>query len=462
MWNLNTFIIVATIIGMNILQCLAIASISIAMDEFEENLSLTLGEPMDKCDYSLDTTIKITNYGLTEVQDYFFVDPNITNINLENNSISDLHPNIFTYIPNLYCLNMAGNNLTISLDNILKLFDKKLLTKLNLANAWFHNTKYDPSSRIFRIMNTDTVKKSLSILPNLTHLDISDNNLSALPMNLASMFPNLTHLYLSDNKMQSYFFNRIPSTVKYVYLERNGYDFNIDAIPDGVFGLFFDGNKIYHNVDYKNKYENMTVLSCRNCSNYETFIPSINQIKLLDLDLSSNDIHYIEPGFLNCSKSLERLCLDNNFLDRINFTGPFKNLTHLSLAYNNISYIVTGSFTNQTNLKILNLRGNKIKLVLSDCFSDLEKLEKLDLAENHLTMLPVLWMSNLQNLSYLDLRANQFQNIDNMNIYIHSILNHLFIGNNCFKKMDHETLMKLPSKVVAYVSMGNYSTCRAQ
>ncbi|KAI4472980.1 hypothetical protein M0802_016388 [Mischocyttarus mexicanus] len=459
MRNLSKSIIVATIIVTEIITGCVAAWISADPDEGEENLSITLGEPMDKCDYPSGVTLKLNNYGFTYVEDYFFIGNNIINVNLENNKITEIPMNFFKSVPKMTCINIGRNNLMIPFENVIQAFVKVSLIKLNLANAWLFNATDDYTRRIFPDLDDKYTDASYIKLPFLTHLDLSRNNISALPNNLPPMFPNLTHLYLSDNNMHSVFFNRIPSTVKYVYLERNGYDFNINGLPDGALGLFFDGNTIYQNVDYKNKFENITVLSFRNCSNYNSFIPSINQTKLLDLDLSFDDIFFFEPGLLNRSPSLERLRLDNNFLDRIDFIDSLKNLTHLSLAYNNISYILPGTFKNQTNLKILNLCGNIIDIIINESFSDLEKLEKLDLSENFIISLPMSWMSNLRNLRYLDLRMNMFSSIENMNIDANSGLERLFVGKNSFIKIEIETSLKLPLLTIVYVSPLTNSYC---
>ncbi|KAF7409749.1 hypothetical protein HZH68_004130 [Vespula germanica] len=432
-------------------------TISFRSEKFEEDLSFNFEEPMDKCDNPKHEIVKLANMGLRVVRDNFVESVNVRSINLENNDIVDISPDAFKGVPNLSCLNFRRNNRSNILNNFIQFFNHSLLTKLNLAETISSSFVSDKSQKDYSHGdNRNTPSKS--VLPYVTHLDISKNNLVSLPNYVNSLFPHLTHLYLSDNKLDLYWTLTVPATTQVLYLERNSNRISWSSLPQNISALFLNENNIQYNSYYENP--NLKVLSVRKCRNIESLISNLDRYKnLVDLDISSNNINFISEQSFSKLKSLQRFSLDQNSLSSVSFLIHLSSLTDLSISHNNLINITSDIVANLKNLRRLNLRGNRIAIISKSAFMTLKKLEKLDLAENNLSTLPVTWMNSLTGLRYLNLKSNFFTSIDSMSIYGYSNLNHLFVQNNSFIQIEIKSLEKLPSTVVVHVSSINNFTC---
>ncbi|KAL2716025.1 leucine-rich repeat-containing protein let-4-like isoform X2 [Vespula squamosa] len=444
-----TFIIHVAVISVVIIHGTFATTISFWPEKFEEDLSFNFIEPMDKCDNPEHEIVKLANMGLRVVRDNFVESVNVRSINLEDNDIVDIFPDAFKGVPNLYCLNFRRNYQSNIINSFLKSFNHSSLTKLNLAGTI--SPYFDSNSQ-----HDDRRISSKSVLPNVTHLDISGNNLVSLPKDLESLFPRLTHLYLSDNKLDYNYQRIIPATVKVLYFERNSHSISWSDLPRNISALFLNENSVYNIYDFPN----LRLLSVRKCKDIDTLIYKLGQYKnLVDLDISSNNINYISGQSFNSLKFLRRFSIDKNALSSVSFLIHLSSLTDLSISYNELTNITSDIFSNLRNLKRLNLRGNRMTTISKNAFMNLRMLEKLDLAENKLSTLPVTWMNTLIGLRYLNLKSNLFTSIDSMSIYGYSNLNHLFAQNNSFMQIEMESLEKLPSTVTVHLSSINNFTC---
>ncbi|KAI4476463.1 hypothetical protein M0804_013591 [Polistes exclamans] len=451
MWYLSTSIFFAAIISMEIIHGLHAITISIDPRKFEEDLSIYLGEPMDRCGNQEHENVQLVNMSLEVVRENFINSVNVKSINLEDNKIADISPNAFKAVPNLSCLNIRRNNVPTIFNKFLKSFNHKSLTKLNLARTILKKTSVNYKSLDKLISNESLVASSEIYLPNLTHLNLSDNNLTTLPTYIKTSFPRLTHLYLLDNNLES--LNFIPSTTQYLYLERNRRTINLLGFPNNIYALFLNDNIF---KSYLSSYTNLSILSIRNCTDVLNSIWYLNKGNLIDLDMSSNNLKEIVVAFLINAKHLLRLSLDRNSLSSLSFLTCLGSLTNLSIAYNKLINIKPGYFAGLQNLLTLNLRGNRIEKIDNDAFLNLRMLRKLDLAENNLTALPTTWMNTLTELRYLNLKSNPFSS---MSINAFSNLNHLVLGNNSFIQIDMSSLIRLLSSVIVHLSSINNATC---
>ncbi|XP_043665780.1 toll-like receptor 13 [Vespula pensylvanica] len=457
MWHSSMFIIHVVVISMGFIQGMFATTISFQSEKFEEDLSFNFEEPMDKCDNPKHEIVKLANMGIRVVRDNFVESVNVRSINLENNDIVDISPDAFKGVPNLSCLNFRQNKRSNILNNFIKYFNHSSLTKLNLAETISSSFVSDKSQKDYSHGDNRNTPSKI-VLPYVTHLDISKNNLIFLPNYVKSLFPHLTHLYLSDNKLNLYSQLTVPATIQVLYLERNSRSISWSFLPQNISALFLNENNIRYDFYYENP--NLKVLSVRKVIDIEYLISNLDRYKnLVDLDISSNNINFISERSFSKLKSLQRFSLDQNSLSSVSFLIHLSSLTDLSISYNNLTNITSDIFSNITNLKKLNLRGNRITIISKSAFMILKKLEKLDLAENNLTTLPVTWMNSLIGLRYLNLKSNFFTSIDSMSIYAYSNLNHLFVQNNSFIQIEINSLEKLPSTVVVHVLSINNFTC---
>ncbi|KAI4502108.1 hypothetical protein M0802_002790 [Mischocyttarus mexicanus] len=460
MWNLSTSFILVVFMTTGITNSLCGQYLSLEAEKFEENLSLKFTEPMDNCYNTEHEVVKLVNTKFNTMKDNFIASDYVRSIILENNKIVDISPNAFNAVPNLSCLNIRRNNISNIFDNFLASFNHTALKKLNLAHTAFNKSFYDNTSSVISNSKTLNGEYSKPFLPNLTHLDISDNKLKELPIYLNFSFPRLTHLYMSDNELNSDTFNRIPATTQYLYLERNHGFINVSSFPENIYALILNENSnITWNIEPFREYPNLRILSLRNTISYRVYNLFIGLKKLADLDISSNNISNIDEFTFKNATSLKRLSLDQNDLNSLPFLAPLNSLTDLSIAYNKIFKIMRTFFANQYNLKTLNLRGNLISLIEKDAFSNLIMLEKLDLSENHLMTIYESWMKPLKSLKYLNLKTNLFDSLDNMKVDADSKLTNLFVEHNIFKLTNISTIFSLPSTVVLHLSSMYSSKC---
>ena len=133
--------------------------------------------------------------------------------------------------------------------------------------------------------------------------------------------------------------------------------------------------------------------------------------------------------------SITTLELDNNSINstekirNINGIEKFTKLTHLDLAFNNISDI--SKLQALTELEYLSLEANNISNI--DAISELEKLQTLYLDYNDITAIPSL---NWPSLTYLDLSTNKLADISNLSSL--SNLEKLYLLNYTYSGVDSD------------------------
>ena len=102
---------------------------------------------------------------------------------------------------------------------------------------------------------------------------------------------------------------------------------------------------------------------------------------------------------------LTKLCLEGNNLQSIgDIAANCINLTHLSLASNNIRTLETGDISRLSKLEHLNLLSNQLR-ALPDDIGNLTNLRELEIAGNCLTHLPD-GICKLQHLCRLNVECN--------------------------------------------------------
>lgn len=284
---------------------------------------------------------------------------------------------------------------------------------------------------------TDSDLVELSIFPNLSEINLSNNNISDIT-SLANL-KNLTSLNLSNNNVSDVTPLASLDNLSIIDLSNNrltkGYDLlvntyelklnncNIDGnislknlnklilldLSDNI-GINLNdflpeniGNLILKNIDLVSldnlgKFDDLLTLDVSN--NKLTDLNGLSNFKnLLNIDISGNNIN--DYSLLKNFNNLFSLTAKNNNISDITMFNDI-NTVRLDLSDNNINDIT--NFKND-NVFSLDLSNNKI----TSGFEVLKNIETLFLADNDITDLTEI--SKLDNIINLDLSNNKIKDI---------------------------------------------------
>ncbi|KAI5620608.1 negative regulator of reactive oxygen species precursor [Silurus asotus] len=217
-------------------------------------------------------------------------------------------------MPHLYWLRMRSN----------------CLESLNLTGDYLPVTVYELDVSNNRLTELHAHSSSVSELNNLTHLNLSLNNIQKLPPRLFTTLPRLSFVDLSYNTVGMCHPKELPNlnssacalwthlpSLKQLHIA----GCNLINIPPSA----FDGTQLTH------------------------------------LDLSHNpDLHFSQDCLSGLSGTLQHLGLSNTGLQDFNFS-PFRQLKSLNISKNSISELPASLMT--LNLKLLDLRDNRLPTI---------------------------------------------------------------------------------------------------
>jgi Leucine-rich repeat (LRR) protein len=153
-------------------------------------------------------------------------------------------------------------------------------------------------------------------------------------------------------------------------------------------------------------------------------------IKLIEIDLSWNQIRQISAD---------------------TFRG-LSNLEALKLNKNEIGLIEAGSFRTLKKLKSLNLSDNHLKAITRKTFSGLENLETLGLSKNQIGTIEAGSFQRLAQLKILELWSNKLTSLDETTFVGLVELEALFLFSNpVISSLDYSVFSHLPSLKYLYI-----------
>ncbi|XP_042542504.1 extracellular matrix protein 2 isoform X1 [Dipodomys spectabilis] len=325
--------------------------------------------------------------------------PEITSLELIENSITSIPDEAFNGLPNLERLDLSKNNIT-SLGIGPKAF--KFLKKLMRLNMDGNNLVQIPSELPSTLeelkINENNLQaideESLSDLNQLVTLELEGNNLSETNVNPLAFKPlkNLSYLRLGRNNFRI-IPQGLPDSIEELYLENN----KIEEITEICFN---HTKKINVIVLRYNKIEESRIapLAWINQENLESIDLSYNKLyhvpsylpkSLLHLVLVGNQIERI-PGYVfgHMEPGLEYLYLSFNRLsddgvDRVSFYGAYHSLRELFLDHNDLKSIPPG-IQEMKALHFLRLNNNRIRHILPEQICNIEEDEDSTLEHLHL------------------------------------------------------------------------------
>lgn len=354
----------------------------------------------------------------------------------------ELHRDALRGLTNLQHLDFADNNLWTLPSELL--CPVQSLTSLNLTR----NKLQDIVSLGF----SDWVE---ACTPNLETLDVSNNDLSALPDRALSSLRTLSTLNLQENVIAAVGDHALAglTNLRALNISSN----RLVALPPEMFSktkelrkLILSNNSLA--VLAPGLLDSLEELQVLDLSNNELTSRWVNRdtfsrlVRLIILDLSFNALTRIDAYVFKGLYSLQILKLEHNEID-ILVDGCFASLTNLhslTLSHNKIARFDPVHTIGLTTLGQLFLDSNKLRIIHKHVFTNLTDLQDLSLSGNALTEVPAA-VRILKSLKTLDLGNNHMSRIDNESFAGLNELYGLRLVDNKLENVSREAFASLPA-----------------
>ncbi|XP_028266048.1 extracellular matrix protein 2 [Parambassis ranga] len=209
--------------------------------------------------------------------------------------------------------------------------------------------------------------------PEVTKLDVAENNIRVITPQTFSGLPNLDTLDLSQNKLDDESFSQNPLSnvtfLKILNLDDNQIT-RIPALPPSLEELKINNNKLSALTHYS--FEGL--------------------MNLLKLELQENTLHEgsVSPLAFTPLQKLLSLQLDNNRFRSIPLGLP-ASLQLLQISENLIEEVTEEELRDCIHLRVLDLSHNHLheQSIATRAWTHLRSLEALDLSHNHFTSVPM-------------------------------------------------------------------------
>ncbi|XP_070150452.1 lutropin-choriogonadotropic hormone receptor isoform X2 [Polyergus mexicanus] len=250
------------------------------------------------------------------------------------------------------------------------------------------------------IYNVD-LSRVIAVPVNVTKIDLTNNNITDIPIRAFHRFPNLEILFLRRNHLQT-----------------------------------------IHNDAFINL-ASLCVLELD--ENYLTSIPSaaVNLPGLKELSISNNRIEQLTGNALGRASDLVSLDLRGNPIKEIH-DKTFQNLGKLrKLILSNTKELrLFPNLNGVTSLEILRLDRSQLKEVPFNLCRECPKLKSLNMKSNHLTETPNLRDCN--ELRVLDLASNMISTLPDDAFKGLNMLHDLLLSNNNLQSISSDAFIGLP------------------
>ena len=424
--------------------------------------------------------------------------PSLRFLDLTGNKIRNITKDHLHSLPNLRVL-YVGYNLIERLSEL----SHENLVEINLQGNAIHYvssiTAVNFPKLHFLILTDNRVLSLSDVRGTLTipYLSLTKNQIGHISDNELLLQTSWLDLNLSDNSLTKANFS-LPSTIRRVFLMNNYIDHVLfGSLNPQIDGLFLSRNKI-SSLYFTNYFPNLVSLNLS-----ENQITQVTREHfritraMYDIDLSSNNIYFIETHVLTKMHNLRKIDLSNNLLTNLGESAlPHTSLYYLSLSGNNLSALYQNVFSGvPKELSFLLLSDNNLSnfssFLLSSSipiyflnvanFSRGEQTVFLGMRDAQFTKLRILCMSSLNlsgarvlypiNAPFLRSMRLDFNNFEMIpsNIFrnMSSIENVFLIGNhiryvqkNDFKTMEKLYRISLEKNYITHIERGAFTYTR--
>ncbi|XP_012234067.1 protein toll-like [Linepithema humile] len=302
---------------------------------------------------------------------------NLRLLDLSNNIISSIDTDLLADLPNLIRLNLRKSNLITVTP--LSDHDSKL-QELDLGENRLEWIKPDIFDKFYNLTWLSLEKNNLTKfksrifdkLVNVLLINLFSNNLVSLPENIFGKLKNLETLSLAENN-----FTLLPR-----YLLQNNTNLRIidlsfnkkklNTLPDGFFRNLTKLEMLKVEKDGLTLLPEDLLWGC---------------FSLTSLTLSRNDLGFLPKLIFRDLKELRELKLDSNAFRKLpNIFQDLKQLKKLDLSKNYISFIDNEVFKELEYLEELNMAENSLILISERSFIFLHSLQIANFSHNNLTL----------------------------------------------------------------------------
>ncbi|KAF7845301.1 receptor-like protein 7 [Senna tora] len=356
-------------------------------------------------------------------------------------------------------LDLSEESISGGLDPSSSLFHLQSLQNLNLAYNDFNSVVPSEFKKLknLRHLNLSNagfkgqIPESFVSLTNLTTLQLSSCNLShnvltgTIPSSHFEGLENLQVVDLGGNSL----FGKVPlslftlTSLQELMLSYNRFEGLLDEIPNAsssvleMLDLDLSSNNIHGTIPESFvSLANLTTLQLSNCNLSGVFPRKIFQISNLQiLDISDNlDLHGSLPNFPHHG-SLQILNISHT-----SFSGELPNSIHnlrklstLDLSNCRFNGTLPSQMSELSKLVHLDLSFNNFTGLLAS-FNKSKNLTYLSLSNNHLTgEVPLSHFEGFENLQVVDLGANSFYGRVPLSLFTLPSLRNLLLPHNRFE-----------------------------
>ncbi|XP_077279721.1 toll-like receptor 6 [Temnothorax americanus] len=378
-----------------------------------------------------------TNYNLELEKGAFDNMPQIEKLDLSWNNIWQIPHPLFCSLSNLVTLNISWNLLKDITELGFQDVSEEKVSEKHPRRQLESTSARPPCS--LDVQSLDMSNNQISVLPingfsslkRLRVLNLSSNAISMVADEALHGLRSLESLDLSGNKivaLPAALFRDSTKSLKELILQNN----SISALP----GLVTDMNQLVTLDLSRNVLTSMWL-------NAETFS---GLIRLVLLNLSYNRISRLDPAIFKDLYTLQILNLQFNEIATISADtfSPMSNLHTLELAHNRLTYLDAYSLNGLFALSLLALDSNLLEGIHPDAFRNCSSMQDLNLSGNNLDSIPVA-LKDMRILRTLDLGENQIRCLNKPGFRGMSSLYGLRMIGNEITNITQEDLVELPA-----------------
>ncbi|XP_041371298.1 slit homolog 2 protein-like [Gigantopelta aegis] len=315
-------------------------------------------------------TVDISFNQLQSFSPEFAVFGNIKEFDISHNNISRIDGSIIELLSALEVFRASYNNFRHRSD--VQISSLQHIKHLDLSFNHLDGMVLPGSTSEMEVLNLAgnniSVVELLPLATKLTKFDISYNNISVLGPFVFSATRSIKETFFRGNVITDVDHRAfLPNTPEVIDLSGNQLTQTHYCSWSDVRLLNLSNNRI-SNVDYHTFY-------------------TMNKLKTLDL--SNNMIKTFHGDTFKHLSNLTHLDLSRNKMrtpkDEDNLTKLFQNLYSLitlNLSFNDLTFINSTALEFSKNTEVISLRNNKLPYIIPELFSKLEKLKQIDFSEN--------------------------------------------------------------------------------